>query len=156
MKKTIYLQFLGLVLVTVLFSAAHRVEATLGESVDSVESDREALSAVQGARMVHDGFTVQQVDYDSVRVREYVSPSGIVFAIAWDGRVHPDLGKLLGSYADPFERALEQTPREPGRRRLLVKTDQVVVEKWGHMRNLRGRAYVPSLIPPGVSIDEIK
>ena len=127
-----------------IFATAHRVEATLGESVDSVESDREALSAVRGAITVYDGFTVHQVDYDSARLREYVSPSGIVFAIAWDGLVHPDLRQLLGSYADRFEKALEQTPREPGRRYLLVKTDQVVVERWGHMRNLRGGlTYLP-------------
>jgi len=37
-----------------------------------------------------------------------------------------------------------------------VRTDRVVVEKWGNMRNLQGRAYAPALIPPGVSIDEIK
>jgi hypothetical protein len=46
--------------------------------------------------------------------------------------------------------------RQPGRRHVTVKTDGVVVEKWGHMRNLQGRAYAPALIPQGVSVDEIK
>ena len=48
------------------------------------------------------------------------------------------------------------SPREPGRRNQKVETNRIVVEKWGHMRNLQGRAYVPALIPAGVSIDEIK
>jgi hypothetical protein len=46
--------------------------------------------------------------------------------------------------------------RQPGRRHVTVKTDSVVVEKWGHMRNLQGRAYAPALIPKGVNVDEIK
>jgi len=47
--------------------------------------------------------------------------------------------------------------RKPGlRRHFVVRTDRVVVEKWGHVRNLQGRAYPPALIPLGVSVDEIK
>ena len=38
---------------------------------------------------------------------------------------------------------------------LQVKTDRVVVAKWGHMRKLQGRALVPALILPGVNLDEI-
>jgi hypothetical protein len=156
MRIRIYSLLLGLGLSVVVFATAHRVQATLGESADSIESDREALSAVRSATTVRNGYTVQEVGSDSTIVREYVSPSGVVFAIAWNGLVHPDLTKLLGSYAGEYHEALQQTPREPGRRHLLVKTNRVVVEKWGHMRNLQGRAYVPALIPPGVSVDEIK
>ncbi len=156
MKTRIHPLFFGLVLSVAIFATAHRVQATLGESADSIASDREGLSAVPGAIMVRNGYTVQEIESDSTLVREYVSPSGIVFAIAWNGLVHPDLTKLLGSYAGEYERALQQTPREWDRRRLVVKTNRVVVEKWGHMRNLQGRAYVPALIPPEVSVDEIE
>jgi hypothetical protein len=156
MRTKIYSLFLGLGLSVVIFATTHRVQATLGEPADSVESDRKAFSTAQSTITVHDGYTVQEVGYDSTIVREYVSPSGIVFAIAWNGLVHPDLTQLLGSYADEYHRALQQTPREWDRRRLVVKTNRVVVEKWGHMRDLRGRAYVPALIPPGVSVNEIK
>jgi hypothetical protein len=37
-----------------------------------------------------------------------------------------------------------------------LKANNVVVEKWGHMRNLQGRAYAPALMPQGVSVDEIR
>ena len=106
--------------------------------------------------MVRTGYNVHEVISASVTLREYLSPSGVVFGIAWNGLIHPDLTPLLGSYAGEYGEALRQTPRKPGRRRLQVKTNQVVVEKWGHMRNLKGRAYAPALIPPGVSVDEIK
>lgn len=156
MKKRTYSLFLGLGLSVTMFATAYRVEATLGESTDSVKSDREALSSVRSSITVRNGYTVHEVEYDSTIVREYVSPSGVVFAIAWNGLVHPDLTQLLGSYAGEYHEALQQTPRQPDRRRLRVKANRVVVEKWGHMRNLQGRAYVPALIPPGVSIDEIE
>ncbi|MBF0539787.1 MAG: DUF2844 domain-containing protein, partial [Nitrospirae bacterium] len=89
-------------------------------------------------------------------VREYISPAGIVFGIAWNGLSHPDLKQLLGCYSGEYEKTLQQTPRKHGIRRIQIKTDRTVVEKWGHMRNLKGRAYVPDLIPSGVNIDEIK
>lgn len=89
-------------------------------------------------------------------VREYVSPSGVVFGIAWNGLVRPNLATLLGPYADAYRKALVQRPREPGRPFLKVKTDGLVVEEWGHMRDLHGRAYVEDLVPPDVPVNAIK
>ena len=139
-----------------LFFDRPRAQAALGESADSVESDRTALSAVRRAATARDAYTIQEIKSDAATVREYVSSSGVVFAVAWNGLSHPDLTPLLGSYAGEYREALRQTPRKPGRRHLQVKAERVVVEKWGHMRNLQGRAYVPALIPQGVSVDEIK
>ncbi len=138
------------------FATFRIAQATLGEPADSVTSDRKALSAVPGTAAVHSGFTVQEVNSESVTVREYISPEGVVFGIAWKGLVHPDLAPLLGSFAGEYEEALKQTPRRWGRRSATIKAQRVVVEKWGHMRNLQGRAYAPALMPSGVSIDEIK
>lgn len=140
----------------VCFAAAQRVEATLGERADSIEMDREALSGVRHPVTVGNGYTVQEVESVGTTVREYVSPDGVVFGIAWNGLVYPDLSILLGSYDGEYREALSQVPRSPGNRRSLqVQTPRIVVEKWGHMRDLRGRAYVPSLVPYGVSVDEI-
>jgi hypothetical protein len=113
-------------------------DATLGQPADSVESDRIALSAVRGGTTVQNGYTVQEINYGGTAVREYVSSSGVVFAVAWNGIRHPDLTALLGSYTDQYRRTLQQTPRQPGVRHLSVRTDGVVVEKWGHVRDLGG------------------
>ena len=156
MKITLYTFFFSLGLSLAIFATVQQAQATLGESVDSITLDRKTLSAVRRAATVHNGYTVHEIASGSTAVREYVSPSGIVFGIAWNGLIHPDLTQLLGTYAGEYEEALQQTPRQPGRRRLQVKTNRVIVEKWGHMRNLQGRAYAPDLIPPGVNIDEIK
>jgi hypothetical protein len=147
---------LGFGLLVAVSMITQRVQATLGETADSVETDRRVLSASRGATTVHNGYSVHQVHSASVVVREYVSSSGVVFGIAWKGLRDPDLTHLLGSYSNAYRDALRKTPRQHGRHPLEVKTDQVVVERWGHMRDLQGRAYAPVLIPPGVSIDEIR
>jgi hypothetical protein len=156
MKTRLSALLLGLGLATAFLTSAGRVEATLGEVEDSVVSDETALGAKRVSKAVRNGYTVQELRSDSVIVREYIAPTGVVFAIAWNGLIHPDLTPLLGSYAGEYETALRHASREPGRRNRQVETNRVVVEKWGHMRNLQGRAYVPALIPSGVSVDEIK
>lgn len=156
MKIRPYLLFVCLGFSVSFFMTAQQALASLGASVDSVESDRKALSTSRRAMTVRDGYTVYEIDSDSTVVREYVSSSGVVFGIAWNGLTHPDLDQLLGSYVGEYQKALQQTRRSPGHRSIQLKTDRLVVEKWGHMRNLQGRAYDPALIPSGVNVDEIK
>ena len=157
MKRKLYPLFVSLVLSAALLAINQQALAGLGEPADSVASDRQALSAVQRATTNYYGYTVHEFASDATTVREYISPSGIVFGIAWNGLAYPDLTPLLGLYDGEYQQALRQEPRKPGIRRYhAVRTDGVVVEKWGNMRNLQGRAYAPALIPPGVSIDEIR
>jgi len=156
MKSEKALFFLVLGIFALICSGVRPVAATLGGSVDSIETDRKILAAARGGVTAAGGYSVHEILQDGTAVREYVSPSGVVFGIAWNGLTHPDLTQLLGSYLPQYEEALQRTPRQPGRRSLLVKASDVVVEKWGHMRSLQGRAYSPGLIPPGVSVEDIK
>lgn len=156
MKGRQYVLLLVLGFSMVVLGMAEQAHAILGEGVDSVESDRKTLSAVRGAITTHSSYTIHEISTATTVVREYVSPAGIVFAIAWNGITHPDLTGLLGRYAGEYEEALRQTPRNHGHRQLTVKANRIVVQKWGHIRDLRGRAYVPDLIPSGVSINAIQ
>ena len=134
---------------------SQQAEAALGGYADPIEADRKVFLAEHRSTRSSSGYTVEQIDLNGTLIREYISPSRIVFGIAWNGLTHPDLTQLLGSYAGQYQEALKKTPRKHGRRHIQIKTDLVVVEKWGHLRNLQGRAYAPDLIPPGVTIDEI-
>lgn len=156
MSNKCYALVLGLGLAAALLAQAIPCRATLGESADSIASDQKALVAAKPSTTARNGYTIQEVTSDAVVVREYILPTGIVFAIAWNGLIHPDLKPLLGSHAREYEEALRRTEHKPGRRHLHVKSNNIIVEKWGQMRNLQGRAYVPALIPPGMSIDEIQ
>ena len=139
-----------------VLASSQSAHAVLGGSAETITADRKALQAVHRATTPHNGYTVEEVVSDATTVREYVSPSGVVFGIAWNGYVHPDLALLLGSYWGEYSAARQKAPRMFGRTRQRLATDNIVVERWGHMRNLQGRAYVPSLVPAGVCIDEIK
>jgi hypothetical protein len=156
MKKGLLVLFFCFELLVLAFLGVRGARATLGESVDSIEADRRALAAAEVVSTAHENYTVHQLKYDGTSVREYVSPSGIVFGIAWNGLVNPNLTPLLGSYAGEYEEALGRTVRKHGERHLRVESDHVVVEKWGHMRNLKDRAYAPDIIPKGVTINEIR
>ena len=136
---------------------AHQANATLGEPVVSIESDQVTVPAAhqkQGATRA--AYTLHELESGATTIREYVSPSGIVFGLAWNGLTHPKLDTLLGSYFADYQVAAAHTARQRGQRRQLVQGSRVIVQKWGHMRDLHGRAYDPSLLPAGVSADEIQ
>ncbi len=156
MKRVCSSFLLFLALLASVLIAAQPCRAALGGTADSVESDRAALSAVHAATTVRNFYTVKEIDYGGTAVREYISSAGVVFAIAWNGIRHPDLTTLLGAYAGSYRQARQNAPRQPGMRHLSVKADGAVIEKWGHVRALQGRAYAPDLIPGGVTLDEIK
>ncbi len=130
--------------------------AALGESAASVAADRKALGATARGVTQRRGYSIHELASGSSTVREYVTPGGVVFAVAWNGLAHPDLTPLLGAYAAEYEQADRDQPRVPGRRRRHVGTERLVVEKWGHMRDLHGRAYAPALVPAGVKLDAIR
>jgi hypothetical protein len=130
--------------------------ATLGEKATSIAKDRKALSAVKRGTTAYEKYSVQEMASDASTVREYVNADGIVFAVAWNGMSHPNLTSLLGSYANDYSAAKRQQPRKHGQKRSMVQGEKVVVETGGHMRDLRGRAYLPSLLPEGVNLYEIK
>lgn len=130
--------------------------ATLGEPVNSIENDMSIMAATRRNSSIHRRYRMQEIGSSATRVREYSTSSGIVFGIAWDGPAPPDLTQLLGTYAQDYQDALKETSKSPGRRSQAIKGSRVVVENWGHMRNLQGRAYDPALLPSGVTPSEIK
>ncbi|WP_239027905.1 DUF2844 domain-containing protein [Geomonas subterranea] len=133
-------------------------EATLGEPADTIARDTKKFSGVLQKSTNRARYRVQSIasGATATTVREYVAPSGVVFAVAWNGLVHPDLQVLLGNYHDDYRKGLSRNARQSGRRGARVTTERLVVETWGHMRNLQGRAYLPGLLPEGVSLDEIR
>jgi hypothetical protein len=128
--------------------------ATLGKTVASVARDRQQMGGALRTTAAA-GFSVQEIERDDgIVVREYVSPGGQVFGVAWSGPARPDLAVLLGDYFAAFQRA----PRSPARHRggFVLRTDALVVELGGQMRAMHGRAYVPALVPASVSASAVR
>lgn len=146
----------NLVLGGLLLALAGSALAELGGSAETVQADQTRMKASQRitAAALYSVHTMQTAA--GVTVREYVSTGGIVFAVTWQGPAKPDLQQLLGTYFQTFSDAAAAARGGRSRGPLRVAQPGLVVQSGGHMRAFRGRAYVPDLIPDGVSLDEIQ
>lgn len=102
-------------------------------------------------------YTLHEVQLENgTTVREYATPTGLVFAISWRGPVLPDLSALLGDYFTTFKIETDQA-RMNGRRGAPVNMESagLVLRSNGRMRNFFGHAYAPALIPAGVNIKDV-
>jgi hypothetical protein len=142
----------GLALLALAWPA--RVCAELGGSVDSVKADQEQM---KGTRRITDAanYSVHEIQAKSgTKVREFVSPSGTVFAVAWDGPWKPDMRQLLGNHFDQYVQAIQS--KRPRRGAVSIQSPDLVVESSGHMRSFTGRAYLPQMTPQNVDPAAIK
>ena len=130
--------------------------AGLGEPKSSVMNDRDRIDAkVIVSHQQYDNYSIDEILIGKNKIKEFISLSGTVFAIAWTGKAHPDLSKLLGSYWGEYSQSVKNQSTHH-RTQGKTQTNNIVVEKSGHMRALTGRAYIPSLLPLGIAVDEIK
>jgi hypothetical protein len=135
-----------------------RASASLGGDVGSVRADQVRM---QGALMqITNGgtYAVHEMRASSgTTVREYVSPSGTVFAVAWQGPAIPDLRQVLGIYFAPYAQAAQAAQRKrAGHGPLVIQEPTLVAEVSGHPRAFVGRAYLPQLVPAGIHPDVIR
>ena len=133
--------------------AALPVQAALGGSEATVEADRLQVQGTQRVLRLA-AYTVHEMQAPSgTVVREYVSPAGTVFAVAWQGPSMPDLRQVLGTY---FDRYVEAAAQRKARGPIAIEQPGLVVQSSGHMRAFVGRAYIPEALPPGVGADSIR
>ena len=128
--------------------------ATLGESEGSVRADQAQMRASLRSTRVST-HTLHELQTPAGHlIREYVSPSGTVFGVVWQGSSKPDLKQLLGSH---YEELQQENPTTRVRRGpVVIRQPGIVFEMGGHMRAFAGRAYIPQLLPAGVAPDAIK
>jgi Protein of unknown function (DUF2844) len=133
------------------------VFGALGGDVTSVEADRAKMEATMQTTS-RQLYTVHEMHTaNNVTVREFVSPAGKVFGVAWEGASRPDMKQLLGAYFDQYTQAVQkQKAKRVGRGPLLIEQPGFVLQMSGHMRALAGRAYLPPLVPAGVRIEELR
>lgn len=152
---------LQLTLGALLMASASGVMATLGSAPSAVASTPTLVSSARKLAATPTGrtgtYTLSESQFDSgTLVREYVTPAGQVFALAWRGPVLPDLSAFLGDYFRAFKVEAQQV-REKGIRGspVFIEGDGLVMRSSGRMRNFFGYAYVPTLVPAGVNIHDV-
>jgi hypothetical protein len=137
--------------------------AALGGDESSVQNDGVQMKAAKPPAVLQttQNYTVHEITtpYRTV-VREYVSPAGKVFGVAWRGPFMPSLQQIFGSYYQEFAQAstAARDAQVMHSRGAPVRIDQpdLVVRSGGHVRAYVGWAYVPSLVPQGVDPESIK
>jgi hypothetical protein len=131
--------------------------AALGEDETSVQTD---TAHMQGSlrSTQSQAFTVHEIATSTgTSVREYASPSGKIFAVAWQGPWLPNMRQLLASYFLPYQQVLQTAGAgRAGRRPLLIEQPGLVVLSGGHMRSFSGLAYIPQMMPQGVRAEDIR
>jgi hypothetical protein len=132
--------------------------AALGGAAASVQADQARMQGTLRTTTQAASYSVQEIQAATgVTVREYVSSSGKVFAVAWHGPWPPQMQQLLGTYFDQYMQAVKaQASAHTARRPLLIEQPGLVVESGGHMRSFSGRAYIPDMLPQGVSAEAIR
>jgi len=120
-------------------------------------------SAATSTTTTSTGYTVRTETLASGTVeREYVTSDGVVFGVAWNGPFAPDFKTLFGtsafaSYASGLQAAKAAgTVRGRAGGPVTVTTSGLVVQMGGHQRALAGRAYMPDLLPSGMSASDIQ
>lgn len=131
--------------------------AALGGDVASVHEDQAQMKGTLKTKQAG-AYTVHEIKAATgIVVREYVSPDGTVFAVAWKGPAIPNLQQILGSYFQTFSDAAQaQRTAHRGRGALYIQQPELVVESTGHTRTFSGRAYDPTRLPQGVGANDIQ
>jgi hypothetical protein len=156
--------FLGLVMNYKMLIAALLVlclpeiaYAALGEHSNTISDDQRKMHAVTPKVYAPKGsFTVHEfVNPAGTTIREFVNASGAIFAVAWDGPSLPDLQSLLGTYFEQYTQEAKAHWHQ-SHRHAAVHSSQLVVESAGHLGAFHGMAYIPRLLPAGVTPEELQ
>ena len=141
---------------TLLLASSLPAQASLGSNVSTVESDRAQMNAsVQVTQ--HNSYNIHEIQTPGGGVvDEYVSSAGTVFAVSWHGQFPPPMQQILGTYFQQYSAALQAQPQQYGHRPLNIQQPGLVVQTSGHMRAHSGRAYIPDMLPQGMTVNQIQ
>lgn len=128
--------------------------AELGGTLTSIKADQQKMAASLRVTSTSTYQLHEMQSEQGIRVREYASPNGTVFGVTWNGPWAPDLRQLLGAYFDQYMVAARG--KKAARGPISIQLPGLIVERGGHARSFFGRAYVPQMIPQGVSADDIQ
>lgn len=100
-------------------------------------------------------YSIQKIiTQDEIEVHEYLNATGLVFGLAWAGESKPNMSSMLGSFAGRYQFALSQP--SSARAPVAINTPDFVVQTGGRMNHFFGVAFLPTLAPQGVSLEDIK
>ena len=137
----------------IVFLGATPGLAVLGEYASSIDLDQQILRC-ERRELTLPGYEVHELTAaNGMVLREFVSPAGLVFGVTWHAPQMPNLQQVLGDHnMAELQRAIASRQRYHSGAPLIVRTTQLVFASGGHMRSFHGYAYVPGLVPAGISV----
>jgi hypothetical protein len=131
--------------------------AVLGSNVSTVYADQARMKGTLGTTNATTHVVHEIKTTSGITVREYVSNTGTVFAVAWEGRFPPNLEQLLGQYYPAIQEATKQQRQQRrGRGPVMIQLPGIVYESAGNQRSFQGRSFVPEMLPTGVQASDIR
>ncbi|MGA7813491.1 DUF2844 domain-containing protein [Caballeronia sp.] len=147
-------------LAAIAIAASGAVHAQLGSAIATGTSTQGSsdASAVVMQNAANDAVQWQEsTDANQIRVRQYVSAAGQVYAVSWDGPAMPDLAALLGTWFGEYQQsALAGLPNVSSLHASRVSRSDLVVETAVRLRDFNGRAWLPDALPSGVTAGDIQ
>lgn len=128
--------------------------AALGGDLGSVDRDHAALQAQRVVTPMPSYDRHELTAASGLRIREYVDRSGRVFAVSWQGPQLPDLGQLLGVYAERYAAAVRA--RQGTHRRLVLRAPDFELSAVRLPRGWSGLALLPAALPADLSREELR
>lgn len=137
--------------------------AALGDNAASVLNDQARMKGTLRSVDRHSYVMHEITTSTGARVREFVSPAGAVFAVAWEGQFPPNFRQLLGPYYEQAQQAAAQQKTDADAQQVRIRRGPVVIQspgivfvQTGHTRSFHGQAYIPQLVPQGVQPGDIR
>ncbi len=150
--------------VAVLLVLSTPAFAVLGDNAASVLNDQARMKGTLHS-IDRQTYVMHEITAPSgAKLREYVTPAGAVFGVAWDGQFPPNFEQVLGAYYQQAQQAVaeqkstDENSGQPVRRRgpAVIQTPGIVLVQTGHMRSYHGFAYIPQLIPQGATAADVR
>ena len=140
-------------LLLALWLAPPPARASLGDPEATAGSDAAQLHGSMKSTE-RTNYRVHEIQLPSgTALREFSTPGGTVFAVAWRGPAIPNLQQALGRYFDTFTAAASAP--HGGHHQLQIQQENFVMQSSGHMRAFSGRAYLPQALPAGISLEDL-
>lgn len=134
-----------------IFALPSQSLATLGEP----ESDLSNESAVYASAKLTN-YNCHTLNKHKLQLKQFAT-KGIVFAVTWSGRTHPDLPAVLGRHFSEYQAAYREAKRtRRGHSPIEIELGGIHVEQGGTPRALYGRVWLTALLPSQVNTDEIR
>ena len=131
-------------------------QAALGGQVADLPRERLALRA-QLQTTAQPSYTTHTLSTASgYEIRQFATPQGQIFALAWRGPGIPNMQQLLGAHFATYQSELQAHPQQRSRTALTVNHPNLVARAAGRMGSYSGMAYLPQQVPAQVRLSDLQ